>query len=110
MLSFRVLRDARRELLEAARWFKRNDGLSVARDFGAKYRAQVQRARQLPGSGHLVTGLPSDIEFEVRRFLIKPFRYALFVACLQSEIVVVAVAHQRRRPRYWTRRLAKVKP
>jgi hypothetical protein len=51
MLSFRVLREARRELLEAALWYKRDDGLNVARDFGAQYRAQVKRARLLPHSG-----------------------------------------------------------
>ena len=108
MLPFRVLHAARRELLEAAHWFKREDGLPVAREFGAAYRAQLQRARQLPRSGHLVAGLPS--EFEVRRFLFERFTYALYVAVVQDELVVLAVAHQHRRPRYWIRRLAKVRP
>jgi hypothetical protein len=39
MLSVRVLHEARRELLQAARWYKREDGLPLARDFGAMYRA-----------------------------------------------------------------------
>jgi len=109
MLPFRVLRDARRELLEAALWYKREEGLTVARDFGAEYRAQLARARQVPRSGHLMTGVPSEIELELRRFLLHRFPYAVVVACLPQEVVVIAVAHQRRRPRYWTRRLAKVK-
>jgi hypothetical protein len=62
------------------------------------------------GSGHLVTGLASDIDFEVRRFLFERFPYGVFDAHLQDEIVVVAVAHQHRRPGYWMRRLAKVTP
>ena len=110
MLPFRVLHAARRELLEAAHWFKREDGLAVAREFGAAYRAQLQRARQLPRSGHLVAALPARLEFEVRRFLFERFAYALYVAVVQDELVVLAVAHQHRRPRYWIRRLAKVRP
>jgi plasmid stabilization system protein ParE len=73
------------------------------------YRAQVLRARQLPQSGHLVAGLPPDLDFEVRRFLLERFPYAVFAARLPREIVIVAVAHQHRRPRYWARRLAKVR-
>lgn len=48
MLPYRVLREARRELLEAAHWYKQEDGLSLAREFGAAYRAQLARARALP--------------------------------------------------------------
>lgn len=110
MLPYRVLREARRELLEAALWYKQGDGLDVARNFGAQYRAQVQRARQVPRSGHLVEEMPADIGFEVRRFLFERFPYAAIVALLAEELVVIAVAHQRRRPRYWSRRLAKVTP
>ena len=84
MLPFRVLREARRELLEVARWYKQEDGLPLARDFGAKYRAQVHHARQLPRSGHLVSRMPPDIDFEVRRFLLERFPYAVIVACLPS--------------------------
>jgi plasmid stabilization system protein ParE len=108
MLPFRVLREARRELLDAARWYKLNDGLDVARDFGAEYRVQVTRARQLPRSGHPVAEMPPDLDFEVRRYLLQRFPYAVLIAYLPKEVVVVAVAHQRRRPGYWLRRLSKV--
>jgi toxin ParE2 len=110
MITVRFLREARRELTDAARWYKQQEGLSLARDFGAKYRAQLLRARQMPQTGHLVTGLPPDIDFEVRTFLVERFPYTLFVAHLPEELVVVAVAHQHRRPGYWRKRLAKVKP
>ena len=97
MLPFRVQRAAQRELLEATHWYKQ-ESLELARDFGSQYRAQVIRARRLPESGHLVTDLPSEIDFEVRRFLFDRFPYAVIVACLPGEIAVIAVAHQHRRP------------
>lgn len=110
MLEVRVLHQARRELIESARWYKQQDGLALARDFGARYREQLLRARQMPQTGHLVAGLPPDIDFEVRRFLLERFPHALFIARLPDELVVVAIAHQHRRPGYWHKRLAKVKP
>jgi toxin ParE1/3/4 len=110
MLSFRLLRQARIELLDAALWYKREGGLDVARDFGADYRAQVTRARRMPRSGHPVAGMPPDLDCEVRRFLMQRFPYAVVVACGSSEVVVIAVSHQRRRPGYWLRRLSKVRP
>jgi plasmid stabilization system protein ParE len=110
MITVRFLREARRELTEAAQWYKQKEGLPLARDFGTNYRAQLQRARQMPKTGHLVTGLPTDIDFEVRKFRFERFPYTLLVAHLPDELVVVAVAHQHRRPGYWRKRLAKVKP
>jgi toxin ParE1/3/4 len=108
MLPFRVLRQARRELLEAALWYKREQDLELAREFGTSYRAQLARARRLPESGQLVTGLPGDIGFEVRKFFLERFPYATIIACMPNELIVVAVAHQQRRPRYWASRLRKV--
>ena len=110
MLPFRVLRQARRELLEAALWYKREQDLELAREFGASYRAQLTRARKLPQSGQLVLGLPRDLDLEVRKFFLERFPYTLVVACTTDELIVVAVAHKQRRPRYWSRRLAKVSP
>jgi toxin ParE2 len=110
MREVRVLREARRELIESARWYKHQADLPLARDFGAKYRAQLLRAREMPQSGHLVTGLPPEFDFEVRRFRFERFPFSLFVACLPDELIVVAVAHQHRKPGYWQKRLAKVKP
>lgn len=110
MLPFRVLREARRELLEAALWYKEADGVSLARAFGDAYRQQLERARRLPQTGHAVGQLPADLDLDVRSFLLARFPYTLFVAALPAEIVVVAVAHQHRRPFYWGGRLSKVNP
>jgi hypothetical protein len=44
MLPYRVLRQARRELLEAALWYKREQDLEFAREFGARPRAARARS------------------------------------------------------------------
>ena len=41
-----------------------------------------------------------------RRFLLKQFPYAVIYSVRHDEIVVVAVAHQHRRPGYWKARLS----
>ena len=110
MLPFRVLQEARRELLEAAHWYKDEDGLALAQAFGAAYREQLSRARKLPQSGAPVGPMPADIALDVRSFLFKRFPYKLVYAAAPDGIIVVAVAHQRRRPFYWITRLDNVDP
>lgn len=107
MLRLRVLDEARREYAEALRWYRRED-LDVARDMAAEYIGRARRLRQFPKLGTVVLGL--GVDFELRRVLLKRFPYAIYVAVLADELVIVAVAHQHRRPGYWKRRLAKVVP
>jgi toxin ParE2 len=106
MLKLRVLDEARHEYAEAVRWYREED-LDVARDMASEYIARARHARQFPRTGTLVPGL--GVDFEVRRFLFKRFPYAMFMAQLQDELVVVAVAHQHRKPGYWKERLVKVR-
>jgi toxin ParE1/3/4 len=109
MLPARALLDAQHEVIESVRRYKLEDP-DLGRDFAAKYRAAVTRARTMPQTGHLMVGLPADGDFQVRRFLFERFKHALYVAVLADELVVIAVAHQHQRPMYWRRRLAKVRP
>lgn len=52
---------------------------------------------------HPYSGKP--ISKTIRKLGLRTFRYNLIYAIDDSEIVVVAVAHHRRRPGYWHRRL-----
>jgi plasmid stabilization system protein ParE len=108
MLSFRVLQEARRELLEAARWYRAEEDAELARAFATEYRAQLARARQLPNSGIPLGAMPPDIHLDVRSFLFARFPYKLVIAASSNQLIVLAVAHQRRRPFYWITRLEAV--
>jgi plasmid stabilization system protein ParE len=107
MLKLRVLDEARLEFADVVRWYTQKQP-SLAYDLATEYFACVERAGEYPKTGSLVTGL--RVEFEVRRFLLDRFPYAVIIACLDDELVVVAIAHQHRKPGYWIKRLAKVNP
>ncbi|MDQ5843853.1 MAG: type II toxin-antitoxin system RelE/ParE family toxin [Acidobacteriota bacterium] len=49
--------------------------------------------------------LATQIENEIRRFLFPRFPYSLIYGIDQETIVVIAVAHQHRKPRYWADRI-----
>lgn len=49
--------------------------------------------------------LATQIEPQVRRFLFPRFPYSLIYGIDQETIVVIAVAHQHREPRYWNDRI-----
>jgi hypothetical protein len=49
----------------------------------------------------------AGIAAEVRFVKLRNFPYVVFYAVLDGEVLVVALAHTKRRPGYWRRRLAK---
>ncbi|MCU1245809.1 MAG: hypothetical protein JWN02_1719 [Acidobacteria bacterium] len=44
----------------------------------------------------------------VRKFRLRTFRYNVIYLVEDPEVIIVAVAHHRRRPGYWRRRLATI--
>jgi plasmid stabilization system protein ParE len=46
------------------------------------------------------------ISRRVRKFPLRTFHYNLVYVIEEAEVIIVAVAHHRRRPGYWHRRLA----
>lgn len=86
---------AAEELDEAITWYEqRRSGLGK-RLFDAVQFA-VNRLREFPHIGVARNG--------TRRLPIAGFPYALVFEVEESEIVIIAVAHQRRRPGYWRAR------
>ena len=90
--------DATEELLEAMDWYEeRRAGL------GAElYQETLQKLE----TGFPVPALEVDPDgTELHRLLVKRFPYTLYVEKLASgDLFVLAVAHQSRRPGYWTSR------
>jgi hypothetical protein len=93
--------DAAEELALAATWYdERGEGL------GSRFLDEVESATghvdEQPDSGSpwLSPGVPSG----VRRVQVKGFPFRV-VYVMRACVVVVAVAHERRRPDYWVARL-----
>ncbi len=68
----------------------------------------LRRIRRLPRSAPNWPGLREAAQ--VRRAIVKRHPYFVVYAILPEQIVVVAVAHMRRRPGYWRDRLGGLQP
>ena len=88
---------AEAELDAAARFYEaRLAGLGEA--FLLEVERCFDRAHHAPESGALYYG-------KFRRLLVRRFPYAIIYEVLPQEVLIIAVAHQRRKPGYWRRRL-----
>lgn len=88
---------ARAELHEAAEWYALRAGQRVASDFVSAYDEARSRIVEYPQ-----LGTPGAAETRKLRF--RGFPYSLVYRLAKDHIVIVAIAHQRRRPGYWGKR------
>ena len=96
-MNIRFLTLADREVDDAVVWYEQQlEGLS--RDFLDELDRVVRLIRIYPL-------IAMQIEPEIRRFLFTRFPYSLIYGIDQETIVVIAVAHQHREPRYWADRI-----
>jgi len=96
-MTIRFLAVARRELDDTVAWYERQSrGLGY--EFLDELDRVVRRINAYPeSSAELTRGL--------RRALLSRFPYGLVYGIDADSIIVVAVAHLHRRPRYWIDRL-----
>jgi len=101
-VTLHVLPDAEREAIEAAAWYEDKQPA-----LGARFLDEVQLAIDLVRQD--AQSLPRmeqySGDFDVRTQRLKRFPYVLVVQCEPEATLVVAIAHSRRKPLYWTSRL-----
>jgi toxin ParE1/3/4 len=97
----RLLPAAEEELKAAEAFYEERAGLGV--DFIAAVREAARRLATQPNSFPLARGVST--RHGVRRCPLRRFPFALFFVELPDEFHVLAIAHARRRPFYWRRRL-----
>jgi plasmid stabilization system protein ParE len=95
-MNVRTIPLARREMLRAAQWYERR-----AQGLGDRFLDEVRLAL-LAIRDYPLSGSPLNLQF--RRKLLDTFPYAVIYRVDDDNIVIVAVAHLRRRPGYWIRR------
>ena len=93
--------EADAEFAEAVRWYEeQRPGL------GTEFLAEVREARKLiqkhPGIGSPLRGARRG----ERRVMIKRFPYQVIYYVRAHDIVIVALAHTKRRPGYWKTRVS----
>ena len=94
----RIAQPAVEELREAVRWYEaRRAGL------GAELFDAVAETIELIKDHHEI-GEPTSADGKTRRALVLRFPYQVVYRLRPDEIVIVAVAHLKRRPGYWKTR------
>ncbi|MBT8467105.1 MAG: type II toxin-antitoxin system RelE/ParE family toxin [Deltaproteobacteria bacterium] len=102
MLPFQLLRQAERELDLARKWYdEQRHGLGLV--FFDAYEDAVQHAQQFPDAGFVVSN--TELSRTVRRFPLRGFPFHLVTSVVDDTLVVIAVAHAKRKPGYWLERI-----
>jgi len=96
-MNSEFLPEAEEEFREAARYYE-----SEAPGVGLAFIAEVHRAISFvvshPRSAKMVRG-------SIRKKVLTHFPYSLLYSIESNHILIVALAHHKRRPTYWRRRL-----
>jgi toxin ParE2 len=100
-VKIRYLALAREEVREAADYYA-----AISPDLGTAFKRELRQLMRLVGT--MPTAWPS-VGTDVRRCLMTRFPYLVIYAPLPSELLVLAVGHQHRKPGYWRERLAALK-
>ena len=98
MKRFRFHPAARTETRAAASWY-REQSQEAARSFTGAVMHGVQSIRERPEAWAIWR------RTAVRRRVLRQFPYSLFFIIENDTVVIVAVAHHKRRPGYWLPRL-----
>ena len=93
MITYRFLLSAEEELIEASRFYEsRSAGLGV--EFLDDVHRVIDEVREFPELGVSIRG-------GLRRVLLRRFPFSLIYFNEPNTVLIVAVAHLKRRPDYW---------
>ena len=89
------------EYREAVDWYAARSARTAER-FCARVSRAVQAAAARPTSAGFLIGR------RVRKIPLRPYDYGLLYFFFEHVLYIVAVAHNKRRPRYWQHRLSQI--
>jgi len=88
---------AKAEFREALQYYLDHAGETVTQDFRQEIQRVIRQLREHPESG-------MRIRHEARRFPVHDFPFHVIYRVAPDALIVVALAHQSRRPGYWAGR------
>jgi len=97
MIAYRFLTSAEEELSEAGVFHEANS-VGLGADFLNEVQRVIDIVREYPK-------IRQALGRDVRRIVLRRFPFSLIYSVEIDSIVIVAVAHQRRRPDYWKDRV-----
>lgn len=89
------------ELDEAAEWYE-NQQAGLGRDLVVEVGAAIRALASSPGAGSPIDGIRPGLD--VRRVRVARFPYQVVYVTIDEDVYVIAVAHERRQPGYWSDR------
>ena len=95
MISVRVVPEAEAEMTAAALWYE-----SKRPGLGAEYLVSIDEALERIGDGPLAFPIWKP-DSAYRRCVVERFPFVVFFTASPTAILVLAVAHAKRRPGYW---------
>ena len=96
-MTFRFLAPAEAELLEGISYYG-----AIRPELGTRFEQAVAEAVR-SAVAHPERGAPRSKN--TRRWLVRSFPFGVIYKVGESEVLIVAVAHQRKRPEYWAGRI-----
>jgi len=96
MISYRFLTPAEEEMTEGALFYEAASS-QLGTDFLDDVQRAIDRLCDYPLLGESITS-------DLRRTLLHRFPFSLIYAIEENVIVIIAVAHESRRPGYWKSR------
>ena len=96
-MKVRLHPDARAELRHARTWYYDRSPLTAVA-FAHAVDSAVSRIKEAPSSFPLT-------DHGTRKFVLRRFPFSILYRAGETDIVIVAVAHQKRRPGYWSARV-----
>jgi len=96
-MQARFLEPAEAEVEEAIAYFDRRLA-GLGDRFEHEVEATVARITEYPRIG-------SPLTKRVRKFRVRKFKYNIVYVLEDNEIIIIAVAHHKKRPRYWRQRI-----
>lgn len=97
MIDYRFLLPAEEEMTEASQFYE-----AASAGLGTDFLDDVQRVITAVCESPL---LGVEVRGKLRRVLLHRFPFSIMYSVEADAIVIVAVAHQRRRPNYWRSRI-----
>ena len=93
--------DFAKQELEDAKFFYELEQRGLGRRFELELRNTINRIRKFPNAWPIERG-------EVRKCFVHKFPYKVLYSVQKQVIVVLAIAHQHRKPDYWIDRLNEI--
>ena len=98
------LEEALIEVAEAVDWFD-NQSSGLGAEFRREFEQNLESIGSVPDSFARLEFLRSQRWSRVRRAVMRRFSYVIVFDVRDTEALIVAVYHARRRPNYWFKRL-----